>query len=334
MSPRARLVGDGVENPANAQALTEAAQMFAVPCTFRDSRGLTEQLPGLSTVDTTTLLGGPGQLIAVDNTPGAESVYRAGPPHAGASIVVGNERRGIRPDVLRRATKTVQIPMPGRSVNTLNVATAAAVALYYLLDANGRRQARAPRPESHRPAILLAAPRDHVEAGSSLRSAAAFGWQTVTVDDREKVWFGTPRPVRNEARAAARSHRNPLRVVPAGDAWSPPHGSRVVVCAPDVDGPALHRTELTGAGTVLVIPDGDGWEPPPDAEFARVAVPGEPGRYRLLTGIVLAEAARQLGTRTITALRPPRRGLSYGSMLGQTALPDTDLVQPWELAQY
>ncbi len=334
VSPRARLVGDGVENPANAQALAEAARMFAVPCTFRDSRGLAEQLPGLSTVDTAALLGGPGPLVAVDNTPGAESVYRAGPLHVGASIVVGNERRGIRPDVLRGAAKTVQIPMPGRSVNTLNVATAAAVALYYLLDANGRRQARAPRPESHRPAVLLAAPRDHVEAGSSLRSAAAFGWQTVTVDDREKVWFGTPRPVRNEARAAARSHRNPLRVVPAGDAWSPPHGSRVVVCAPDVDGPALHRTELTGTGTVLVIPDGDGWEPPSDAEFARVAVPGEPGRYRLLTGIVLAEAARQLGTRTSTALRPPRRGLSYGSMLGQTALPDTDLVQPWELTQY
>jgi tRNA G18 (ribose-2'-O)-methylase SpoU len=334
VSPRAHLVGDGVENPANAQALAEAARMFAVPCSFRDSRGLAEQLPDLSTVDTAALLGGPGPLIAVDNTPGAESVYRAGPLRDGASIVVGNERRGIRPDVLRAAAKTVQIPMPGRGVNTLNVATAAAVALYYLLDAHGRRQARAPRPESHRPNLLLAAPRDHVEAGSSLRSAAAFGWQTVIVDDREKVWFGTPRPVRNEARAAARAHRNPLRVVPAGDAWSPPRGSRVVICAPDVDAPPLHRIELTGTGTVLVIPDGGGWEPPPGAEFARVAMPGEPGRYRLLTGIVLAEAARQLGARVAPASRPPRRGLSYSSTLSQTARPDTDLVQPWELTRY
>ncbi len=334
MSPLARLVGDGVENPANAEALADAARMFAVPCSFRDSRGLAEQLPELPTVDTAGLLGGPGPLIAVDNTPGAESVYRAGYLHGGASIVVGNERRGIRPDVLRAAVKTVQIPMPGRGVNTLNVATAAAVALYYLLDAHGRRQPRAPRPESHRPRLLLAAPRDHVEAGSSLRSAAAFGWRTVTVDDREKVWFGTPRPFRNEARAAARSHRNPLRVVPAGDAWSSPAGSRIVVCAPDVDGRPLHRTELTGIGTVLVIPDGDGWQPPPGAEFARVAVPGELGRYRLVTGIVLAEAARQLGIRTAIAPRPPRRGLSYGSALGQTSRLDTDLVQPWELTQY
>jgi tRNA G18 (ribose-2'-O)-methylase SpoU len=254
VSPRARLVGDGVQNPANAQAIAEAARMFAVPCSFRDSRRLAEHLPQLSTMDTAALLGGAGPLIAVENTPDAESVYRAGPLHSAACIVVGNERRGIRPDVLRAAVQTVQIPMPGRGVNTLNVATAAAVALYYLLDAHGRRSQRAPRPESHRPILLLATPRDHVEAGSSLRSAAALGWQTVTIDDREKVWFGTPRPVRSQARAAARSHRNPLRVVPAGDAWSPPPGSRVVVCSPDVDGPTLHHTTLTGAGTVLVIP--------------------------------------------------------------------------------
>lgn len=334
VSPRARLIGDGVENPANARALAEAARMFAVPCGFRDSRGLAGHLPGLSTVDTAALLDGAGPLIAVDNAPGAESVYRAGRLHSGASIVVGNERRGIRPDILRAATKTVQIPMPGRGVNTLNVATAAAVAMYYLLDAHGRRQARAPRPESHRPTVLLAAPRDHVEAGSSLRSAAAFGWQAVTVDDREKVWFGTPRPVRNEARAAARSHRNPLRVVPAGDAWASPAGCRVVVCGPDADGPPLHRTELTGPGTLLVIPDGDGWDAQPGAEFARIEVPGAAGRYRLLTGIVLAETARQLGTRTVQGPRLPRRGLSYGSGLELTAPPETDLVQPWELTNY
>jgi tRNA G18 (ribose-2'-O)-methylase SpoU len=334
VSPRAHLVADGVENPANAQALAEAARMFAISCSFRDSRGLIEHLAELSTVDTAELLGGADPLIAVDNTPGAQSVYRAGPLRSAASIVVGNERRGIRPDILRAAATTVQIPMPGRGVNTLNVATAAAVALYYLLNAHGRRQARAPRPESHRPTLVIAAPRDHVEAGSSLRSAAAFGWQIVTLDDREKVWFGTPRPVRNQARAAARSHRNPLRVVPAGAAWSPPPGSRVVVCAPDVDGPPLHRTELTGTRTVLAIPDGDGWKTPPGAEFARVAVPGEPGRYRLLSGIVLAEAARQLGIRTITTPSTPRRGLSYRSVLRQTTLPGTDLVPPWELMQY
>jgi hypothetical protein len=39
----ARLVGDGVENPANARALLDAAAMFAIPCLFRDSRGLAQR---------------------------------------------------------------------------------------------------------------------------------------------------------------------------------------------------------------------------------------------------------------------------------------------------
>jgi hypothetical protein len=146
---------------------------------------------------------------------------------------------------------------------------------------------------------------------------------------------GSARRVRSAPRPEPpRSHRNPLHVVPAGDAWSPPPGSRVVVCAPDVDGPPPHRTELTGPRTVLVVLDGDGWQPGPGAEYVRVALPGVPGRYRLLTGIVLAEAARQLGIRATKAPRTPRRGLSYGSVLDQTTPRDTDLVQPWELTQY
>jgi hypothetical protein len=248
------------------------------------------------------------------------------------SVVVGNERRGVRPDVLRAAARTVQIPMPGRGVNTLNVATAAAVALYYLRGATGRRIVRGPRPESARPGVLLAAPRDHVEAGSSLRSAAAFGWSAVAVEDRERVWFGTPRPVRAEGRAAARSHRNPLRVVPS-DGPDPVY-SRIVVCSPGADGPPVHRADLTGAGTLIVIPD-EGWEPPPSGvlETARVDAPGVTGRYRLVTGIVLAEAARQLGARpTGTAGRPPRRGLSYGSGLGLT--PAGELIGAAELMEY
>ncbi|MGI5239472.1 TrmH family RNA methyltransferase [Dactylosporangium sp. CA-139066] len=319
-----RLVGDGVENPANAEALVAAAAMFGVAYGFRDERGL---LAGVSKVGTEALLATP--IVAVDNADGAESVYRRGSLHSAASIVVGNERKGIRPDLLRAAARTVCIPMPGRGVNTLNVATAAAVALYYLGGASGRRTVRGPRPESQRPGVLLAGPRDHVEAGSSLRSAAAFGWTSVGLDDRDKVWFGTPRPVRAEGRAAARSHRNPLRVVPGGGVQG---YTRVIVCTEDADGPPVHRTDLTGAGTLLVVPDGD-FDAPAGAQFARVGAAGAAGRYRFLTGIVLAEAARQLGPRPEgSAGRPPRRGLSYRSELGLDAA--GDLVEPWELLEY
>src|SRR5256885_7181028 len=39
----ARLLGDGLENPANARALLDVAAMFGIPCLFRDTRGLEAQ---------------------------------------------------------------------------------------------------------------------------------------------------------------------------------------------------------------------------------------------------------------------------------------------------
>jgi len=326
----ARLVGDGVENPANARALLDAAAMFAIPCLFRDSRGLAPRWTAepLVTVDTAELKRAP--MVAVDNAPGATSVFTSTLPAGHPSIVVGNERRGVRPDVLREATACVEIPMSGRGVNTLNVASAAAVAMYYLLQPPRGRRARARR----RPDVLLVGPGDHVEAGSVLRSAAAFGWRTVGIDDRDKVWFGTPRPMRTEARAAARSHRNPLRVVPT----APPLGfARAVVAGTHVDGLPLHRVDLTGQYTVLVIPDrhDENWHGlAPRVEFARVDLPVAdfPYRYRLVASIVLAEVARQLGPPATG--RPPRKRLTYDSAFALTDPADVDLVLLGELSGY
>jgi hypothetical protein len=258
----------------------------------------------------------------VENAPGAGSVFTTRLPAGRPSIVVGNERRGIRADLMAAAT-SVQIPTAGRGVNTLNVAAAAAVALYYLLGATGRRSPRSSRPEAHRPSVLLVGPDDHVEAGSALRTAAAFGWLTVGLDDRHKVWFGTPRPMRTEGRAAARSHRNPLRVVPFRDGALAAY-ERVIVCGPRVAGPPLHRVDLTGSRTAIVIPDTDCEE-----GDARVEVPGPGSRYRLVASIVLAEVARQLGLRP--AARPRR--FAYESTLALVS-PDADLVPADDLLTY
>lgn len=328
---RADLVGDGVENPANARALLDVAAMFGVHCLFRDTRDLAGRWHGepLAGTDLGELRTRP--IVAVENTPGAGSVFTARLPAGRPSIVVGNERRGIRPDLLAAAGSSVQIPTSGRGINTLNVAAAAAVAMYYLLGAVGRRSPRTSRAEARRPAVLFAGPGDHVEAGSALRTAAAFGWRTVGLDDREKVWFGTPRPVRTEGRAAARSHRNPLRVVPGGSVDG--HG-RVIVAGTRVAGPPLHRVDLTGA--LLVIPDEEtGGYAGGATEFARVDLPGGGHRYRLVASIVLAEAARQLGIRPAggPAGRPVRARFAHESTLALTP-PDADLVTPSELLAY
>src|SRR6266566_1112306 len=342
MTRRVRLVGDGVENPANARALMDAAAMFGVQCAFRDTRGLmaawdVERGGELELIDTAGLLDQQWPIVAVETNPQASIVFGATLPGTQSSIIVGGERLGIRADLLRAAARTVRIPMSGRGVNTLNVAAAAAVALYYLIAGRGLAPRLAKRPEERRPALLLSRPQDHVEAGSAIRSAAAFGWRTVGLDDSSKVWYGVSHGVAAEGRAAARSHRNRIRVLPMTTSTNLAF-RRVVVAGALVDGPPIHRVDLAGHDTLLVIPDerergsiqrfkdlGASLEP------ARIdiSVPGFPYRYRLMATIVMAEAVRQIGFRPAGQPRQaPRRGLTYESTLSTVATGAAEEVDP------
>ena len=40
------LVGDSIENPANALVMAHAAQMFGADCRFRDTKGLNQAAQG------------------------------------------------------------------------------------------------------------------------------------------------------------------------------------------------------------------------------------------------------------------------------------------------
>jgi tRNA G18 (ribose-2'-O)-methylase SpoU len=343
----ARLLGDGVENPANARALLDVAAMFGIPCLFRDTRGLEAQWDAdrgglLPLADPQTPIELLAPLVAVENVTGAVPVYEAPKPRGGSSIVVGNERLGIRGDLLRVADQCVEIPMAGRGVNTLNVASAAAVALFYLLAADRRPMRRSPQPERRRPAVLLAAPTDHVEVGSAIRTAAAFGWRSVGLDDRHAVWFGVSRAARTEGRAAARTHRNATRVLPMR-AEGPLGFKRVVVASARVDGRRMTEVDLDGGrDTLLVIPDEDGTGDVEWAslggrmDFARVELPMStfPYRYRLIASIVLAEAARQIGRPAVVGRPAPRPGLTYESALEVAAAGGGEVVSPSELRDY
>src|SRR5712691_10244073 len=82
MTLSVRLVGDGVENPANARALMDAAAMFGAACAFRDTRGLlaawdAERGGELDLIDTTNLIDQQWPIVAVENTLGASIVYGA-----------------------------------------------------------------------------------------------------------------------------------------------------------------------------------------------------------------------------------------------------------------
>jgi tRNA G18 (ribose-2'-O)-methylase SpoU len=342
------LVGDGIERPANARALMDAAGMFQAACAFRDTcelaaRWSDERAGPLPLVKTTQLLGELLPIVAVENAPEAAPVYDAGLPPGRPSIVVGGERRGVRGDVLRAATQCVEIPMWSQRLNTLNVAAAAAVALFYLT--GGRRHAvrESAQPELRRPALLLLGPDDHVEAGSTIRSAAAFGWRTLGLDDRRCVWFGAPRAVVAEGRAAARSHRNAIRVTPMPAAGHLGFG-RVLVAGARVNGPPLHRMDLAGGrSTLLVLPDEEAVRTPDwerlgaRVEFARVSLPATtfPYRYRLVASIVLAEVARQVGVSVGGRRRPRRpRSLAYESAIDAAARAPADVVTFEQLRAY
>ena len=93
----ARLIGDGLENPANAAALLDAAAMFTIPCLFRDSRSLATQSQPLAIVETQELLAGHAPIVAVENTPDAATVYTAALPPASrrslsATSAAGSDR--------------------------------------------------------------------------------------------------------------------------------------------------------------------------------------------------------------------------------------------------
>jgi hypothetical protein len=227
--------------------LAHAAAGSGAECLFVDRKGLAQSWPAAypdtplpQCIDARELFDGYSPIVACDNVPGAAEMYgfRAAPGPRPA-LVVGNERLGVSHTVLSGARQTVRIPMAARGIGSLNVAVAAAIALYFLGRGSGPMIERA-NPALHRPDLLLLGAGDHVELGSTIRSAAAFGWPSVLVDDRAGVWFGAERAIRAEGRAAARQARNTIRVIPARSEQHLAYDEVIVVraAAPDLAQPA------------------------------------------------------------------------------------------------
>jgi len=219
---------DGVENPANLDRIEDAAHLIGATCAQTIS----------------------GRLIAIENSRGARSVYGRNPLNGAATIAVGNERRGLSRRILDRADETLVIPTMSRTISTLNVAAAAAVAGWYVVRGSAA-QALAARPEHRRPALLIVGD-DHVEVGSTLRSAAAFGFHDVLLEDRDAGWFEGTAAARREARAAARRHKNPLRIHRA-DLRSATRFEEIVLVSAFGAAPPLRREPLNRGQRQLVV---------------------------------------------------------------------------------
>lgn len=305
---------DGVENPANVARIKDCLRLLGA--LWSESVN--------------------GRVIAIENVAGARSVYGRRPLQVNATIAVGNERRGLSRRTLERADEILVIPTQSRTVKTLNVAAAAAVAGWYVLRGSGA-QARAMRPDHRRPALLVVGD-DHVEVGSTLRSAAAFGFRDVLLDDRGAGWFEGPAAVRREARAAARRHKNPLRIHSA-TLRSAARFDEIILVTPSAGPTPLQRERLVRGQRQLIVV---GAEAPELAALSsdrlRIATldlnPIERAPLRLIASIALAEIARQVGRRRPIPERPAPRPPTYETALELASADDMRLVDAFELLEY
>src|SRR5262249_35794053 len=189
---RPTLIGDNIENPWNAQVMIHGAEMLACRCLFRDRNGLAQAWHDtispdnpLQCVSIEQMTTDYASMVAFDNSKNAVAIYGFQPAKdTPLALVVGNERLGISKDICAIAHHAVQIPMVSKTINCLNVAAASAVGLYYLSRGGGRKLQMRGNPENKRPDLLMMGVADPIELGSSIRSAGAFGWKRVLVDDR------------------------------------------------------------------------------------------------------------------------------------------------------
>jgi len=350
MNQAVTLVGDSIENPANALVMKHAAAMFGADCRFRDTKGLVqpeidsaaigETFP---TIEVDQIPGLHPRVVAFDNLPGAAEVYgyQAGNDFA---LLVGNERRGLSYDCVKLATDKLQVPMLSRRINCLNVAAASAVALYYLCGTRVGPMAVRGEPGNRRPEVLLLGPGNHVELGSAIRSTAAFGWGRVFIEDRKQVWFGCDRAIRSEGRAAARRGRNEITCIPCPAGASHAFARVTIITTQRTDTP-VHRMNLArGPSQVIVIPDEscvdvsvEAWARlGKEVEFAHLQIPVSEFayHYRLAATIALAEVSRQVGRRPTAKVAREARPPIYDHKLASLAAAVGQIVRLEELVNY
>lgn len=332
MSSRLELIGDGIENPWNARTLIDAAAMFGSSCYFRDRKKLYDAFAGnwpgqaIQLISCEQMAMKFTPILALDNVDNALDLFGFKlNQNTNPAIIVGNEKFGIAHDMRSHAEHVLEIPMTGHNLNTLNVASAAGVALYYLTSGFGGRMHVRSSPQRLRPELMLIGGSDHFELGSAIRSAGAFGWDRMIVDDREKIWFGCNRITRSEGRAAARRGRNPIRLLPC-DRKSGFTFKQVLVVSTK-EGEPLHRAELArGPQQLIVIPDesqvdfrSEDWQRLGNkVQFVKIELPVAQFNYhyRLLASIALAEVSRQVGTKTMLRVaRRSRQGPVYESAM-------------------
>jgi ribosome-binding factor A len=258
------LIAMDTEGKWNIPLLQNAAQAFGAELVF--ARDVLEAGKTAMPENSVRELKG-GLLEDFDNVIACEtgltsrSLYDFALPPGKTALIVGNEQKGIRRRICKKADHVVSIPMRGRNMTSINVATAAAVTLYAFYNDLGRKKISATGVSQARSDLLIQGSDDPSELGSLLRSVWAFGWKRVFLLDSENVWFNTNRQAKLAGRAAARREKNPLAVLP-GEKIKMESYDRVIHCVDDAAGTELSRYVLPVCKRPLIVLGADPFDTP------------------------------------------------------------------------
>jgi hypothetical protein len=249
------LIGLDIEGEWNQPLLVNAAAVSDCRCVFAGSpppagEAASPAIPGGLAFE--QALEGCRHVIACETGRRSVGLYDFPAPRERTAVIVGNEERGIPARVLKRADAVVSIPMAQGSLSSINVAAAAAITLYALTRDLGRKRRRTSALKQSEVDLLIRAPDDPHELGSLLRSAFAFGWRRVFVQDPHRVWFTDDAETVLASRAAARRAKNLLAVLPA-ETLHPQLYDTAIVCEGETDGAPVSKLRLPDCRRLLVV---------------------------------------------------------------------------------
>lgn len=245
------LVALDIEGKWNVPLLENAAQLSRAELTFASSRECSDL--AAPSCDFFEHVAKKFQtILACETGVKARSIFELPTPRGTTAFVVGNEQCGIPKSVLKHCSSTVTIPMFCRQLSSVNVAASSAVGLYVLERDLARKGVLARSSGQSPPELLIGASADPAECGSLLRSAAAFGWRKVYLQDPAGSWFTKARETISLSRAAARREINPIAVLNADEL--PEHQfEKVIWCTGDRIGAPLSRFRMGDCRNALLV---------------------------------------------------------------------------------
>ncbi len=192
-------------------------------------------------------------ILACETGRKSKDIYQVPLLPGRTALVLGNEKRGIGLKDLEQVDETVTIPMKNFKLGSLNVGVAAAVGLYVLDKNFSGQRIKKPSTAQAQTDVLIHRPSNPHELGSLLRSAYAFGWLRIYLNDPFKVWFTKDKKYFGPARKAARIHKNPLEILTADKLQWEDYEVILVCGLHNQEGQALSSFRIPAAQKMLVI---------------------------------------------------------------------------------